>query len=85
MLQNVAAIEKDLNLAPTVSKQIGTIHEDEDECELSDTQRTLKDKYDKYQKNRLFSVDKEGLEFPKRESNDEVHRAQMYQDRQFGS
>ena len=32
LLQNVAAIEKDLNLAPTsISQQIATIHEDEDE------------------------------------------------------
>ena len=44
LLQNVAAIEKDLNLAPTVSNQIGTIHEDERECELSDTNRTKKER-----------------------------------------
>ena len=31
LLQNVAAIEKDLNLAPIVSNQIGTIHEDDEE------------------------------------------------------
>ena len=32
LLQNVAAIEKDLNLAPTsMSQNITTIHEDEDE------------------------------------------------------
>lgn len=45
MRENVAAIEKHLDLAPIVSKQIGTIHEQEEEwCELSDTQRTLKEK-----------------------------------------
>ena len=34
MLQNVAAIEKDLKLLPTVSNQIGIIHEEETENEL---------------------------------------------------
>ena len=37
MLENVAAIEQSLDLAPVVSIQIGTIHEQKEESELSDT------------------------------------------------
>ena len=44
MLQNAVAIEKGLNLEPIVSNQIGTIPEDEAEFELSDTNKTRKEK-----------------------------------------
>ena len=45
LFQNVCAIEKDLKLVPNVSNRIGIIQEDEaEECELSDTFKTLREK-----------------------------------------
>lgn len=77
LLQNVVAIEKDLNLVPTVSVQIGTIHEDLSECELSDTNKTRKEPSNKTasQKNQLFSGENESPDFPKRSSSDIVNVA----------
>ena len=76
MLQNVAAIEKDLNLVPTVSNQIGTIHELEDECELSDTNKTRKEF--RLQKILFANQETDSPDFPKRESTDEVHKAEHF-------
>ena len=76
--QNVAAIEKDLNLSPKVSKQIGgAIHTEE--TEQSATQDSIRP-HAVNTVNRIdfYGRDQEGdsPEFPKRESNDEVHRAE---------
>ena len=75
----MAAIEKDLNLVPIVSNQIGTIHEDERECELSDTNKTKKEK--RIHHLQMFSGGggdgggtEERASNPQRES-DEVHKA----------
>ena len=70
MLQNVAAIEKDLKLLPTVSNQIGIIHEEETENELQGT-------FSKPKRRLIDKMSAESPDFPKRDSTDEVHRAQQ--------
>ena len=59
---------------PTVSNQIGTIHEDLDdsECELSDTIKTKREATITSQKN-------ESPDFPKRASDELIRGTQMQQ------
>ena len=66
----MAAIEKDLKLVPSVSNAMKVIQEDEEECEMSAQLLMTKRKLDLYPLS-----DAESPEFPKRFSNDEVHRA----------
>ena len=76
LFQNVCAIEKDLCLVPNVSNRIGIIPEDDEaeECELSDTFKTLREKN---QHQLLLASENDSPAFPNRDSNDEVHRARQ--------